>query len=263
MAFTRSDDLVIRYHDLGKGEPAVLCLPGWCASRHAFDDFADQLSQHRRVIALDWRGHGASDPATADFGAKELLRDALAVIEASGARRIVPLATAHAGWVAIELRRALGRHRIPKLLLADWIVTAAPPPFIGGLNALQDEASWQAVRDQLFAMWTHDVEDPRVLGYVREDMGSYGFDMWSRAGREISAAYARAGSPVEALAKLDPPPPTLHLFASPSGADSLEAQRAFAAAHPWFHVQPLDARSHFPTLEVPDQLIAPIQRFLA
>ena len=67
---------------------------------------------------------------------------------------MVPLATAHAGWIAIELRRAseqLGPARVPKLVLVDWIVTAAPPPFLAELDTLRDRAWWQATRDRLFA----------------------------------------------------------------------------------------------------------------
>src|SRR5690242_17983577 len=123
MAEARSDDLRIRYDDSGTGEPALLCLAGWCASRKAFDELGRRLADRRRVLALDRRGHGDSDAARGDFGAKEQLGDALAVIAASGARQIVPVATAHAGWIAIELRRRLGPERVPKLVLIDWIVT--------------------------------------------------------------------------------------------------------------------------------------------
>ena len=44
---------------------------------------------------------------------------------ASGADRIVPVALAHAGWVAIELRRRLGK-KIPAIVLVDWIVLDLP-----------------------------------------------------------------------------------------------------------------------------------------
>src|SRR5437764_11411838 len=126
MATARCDGLAIHYDDLGKGEPALLCLPGWCAGRAVFTALARRLSERHRVLALDWRGHGDSDAPPDDFGMAELVRDALAVIEASGAQRIVPLATSHAGWVAIELRRTLGPARVPQLVLLDWIVTPAP-----------------------------------------------------------------------------------------------------------------------------------------
>ncbi|MDQ6837970.1 MAG: alpha/beta hydrolase, partial [Actinomycetota bacterium] len=78
---------------------------------------------------------------------------------------------------------------------------------------------------------------------------------------EIGAAYGREGSPLQALAALAPPVPVLHAYAQPEDAAYLETQRAFAAAHPWFSVHKLDARSHFPTIEVPDQVAAVIEQF--
>lgn len=255
-----SSGIAIEYDEAGHGEPALLCLPGWCASRHAFDALVARAATKRRVLALDWRGHGGSGPAAGDFAFDALVEDACAVIEASGARVVVPVATAHAGWVAIELRRRL-HDRIPRLVLVDWIVTPAPPPFLAGLAALQDAQQYAQARERLFGMWLEGVEHDEVVRFVREDMAKYGFEMWSRAGREIAGAYARHGSPLAALSALDPPPPTLHLYAQPADPGTLQAQRAFAADHPWFHVERLDARSHFPTLEVPDQMVEPIERF--
>jgi pimeloyl-ACP methyl ester carboxylesterase len=251
----RCDDLSIFYDDHAGEEPALLCLPGWCAGRGAFRDLAQKLS--RRVLALDWRGHGGSDRPAGDFGLAEQVRDAIAVIEASGARSVVPLATAHAGWVAIELVK---QSRAQKLILVDWLVGVAPAPFLGALAAMQDANKWQLVRDTLFGVWLEGVDHVEVIRFVREDMGAYGFDMWARAGREIAAAYQRHHSPLEALAQLSVP--TLHLFAQPTDPGFLQMQEEFAAAHPWFQVQRLDARSHFPTIEVPDQLVEPIARFI-
>ncbi len=97
MQTTAGDGLAISYDDLGRGEPALLCMPGWCASRAAFADFVPLVARTRRALALDWRGHGGSDAPQGDFGMEALVDDALAVIAASGAQRVVPLATAHAG----------------------------------------------------------------------------------------------------------------------------------------------------------------------
>ena len=188
--------------------------------------------------------------------------DALAVIEASRAQEVVPVAMAHAGWVAIESRRRLGV-RIPKLVLLDWIVLEAPPPFLGALQALQDPAQWHETRDQLFSMWLHGLDIPALTHYVREDMGSYPFEMWARAGREISAAYAKTGSPLQPLANLDPPVPVLHLYAQPEDPGYLAAQQSFGAAHLWFQVSKLEARSHLPMYEVPGEMAMVIERFVA
>jgi pimeloyl-ACP methyl ester carboxylesterase len=262
MQTARCGDLTLSYEDLGAGEPALLCLPGWCASRGAFSELAARLAPRHRILTLDWRGHGGSGSTDGDFGLSELVDDALAVIEASGARQVIPVATAHAGWVAIELRRRLGE-RIPKLVLVDWIVTDPPAPFLGALAAMEDPTKALQVRDQLFAMWTEGVEHAGVLHFVREHMGSHGAAMWARAAREIAAAYAREGSPLRALAALGSPPPVLHLYAQPADPGYLAAQQSFAAEHPWFAVRRVEARSHFPTIEVPEQMQEPIERFVA
>jgi pimeloyl-ACP methyl ester carboxylesterase len=252
----------IHYEDQGQGEPAFLCMPGWCATSTAFSHLVPKSAAHRRVLSLDWRGHGRSTMSSADFGEEGLVEDAIAVIRASGARRIIPLALSHAGWVAIELKRRLG-DQIPKIVLIDWIIFEAPPPFLGALQALQDPAHWQQTRDQLFSMWLEGITNPEIINFVRQEMGSFGAEMWGRAGRAISAAYASAGSPLKALSALPSPVPALHLYAQPADPTYLAAQQSFATEHPWFSVQHLQARSHFPMFEVPDAMAAAIETFVA
>ena len=139
----------------------------------------------------------------------------------------------------------------------------APPPFLASMEAFQDPQRWEEAREQLFARWLHGVDNVEEIGFVREVMGAHGSAMWARAGREIGAAYARAGSPLRALARLDPPVPTLHLYATPPDPAYLAAQQAFAADHPWFSVHKLSARGHFPMFETPDEMAATIERFVA
>ena len=260
MPNTYATGLRLQYDDAGRGEPALLCLPGWCGSRAVFGPLVSRCSHHRRTLAVDWRGRGGSEVTSADFGSGDLVDDALAVIGASGVHQVIPVALAHAGWVAIELRRRLG-DRVPKLVLLDWIITEPPPPFVEVLNGLQSPERWLQTRETLFAMWLTGVSSASVTAYVRDDMATYGFDMWARAAREISAAYAQAGSPLAALAALDPPASVLHLFAQPDDPAYLAAQERFTGAHPWFTARKLEAHSHFPILEVPDPVAAAIERF--
>jgi pimeloyl-ACP methyl ester carboxylesterase len=252
----------IAYEDQGRGEPALLFLPGWASDHSQVDPTARLSAKHRRVLVLDWRGHGRSERPSVDFGYDELVEDALAVIDASGAQQMVPVAQAHAGWVAVEFRRRLGE-RVPKLVLTSWLVLDPPPPFLAAIAAMQDPARWQEARDRIFATWLEGVTDSDVVRFVREVMGSYGFEMWARAGREITAAYAQYGTPLKALAELDPPVPTLHLYGQPPDPGYLAAQEAFAAQQPWFRVRRLEARSHFPTIEAPAEVSAAIEAFVA
>ena len=97
---------------------------------------------------------------------------------------------------------------------------------------------------------------------VRREMGAYDFDMCSRAARAITADYARYGNPLHALAVLDPKPEVLHVFSQPRTPEFLAAQETFSAANTGFSVKRLDGVSHFPPLELPDEMAAEIERFI-
>jgi pimeloyl-ACP methyl ester carboxylesterase len=253
----------IAYDDRGaRGPgPTLLCLPGWGVNRGFFAPLAERLAPRHRVLTLDWRGHGDSSQPSSDFGHAELLEDALAVLEASGAETAIPIAQAHGAWVAVELRRRLGG-RVPAVVATSWLVLDPPPPFLGALEALQDSNRWQQTRDQLFAMWTTGAPVD-VAARVRLEMGAYGFETWARAARNIAAEYARHGNPLKAMEALSPPPRVLHLYSQPRMPEFLAAQEAFSQDHPWFEARRLDAASHFPPLEVPDATASEIERFLA
>ncbi len=259
---TRSDNVRISYDDMGQGEPALLLMPGWCASRAMFHHIAPKCSAHRRTLALDWGGHGQSETPQWDFGASTLVAEALSVIEASGLQQIVPVTNAHSGWIAIELRRQLAE-RIPKIVLLDWIILEAPAPFLTGLKALQDPQHWQQARNQLFSTWLTGVDNSEVIRFVHDVMGAHGFEMWSRSGREIGNAYAQSGSPLQKLETLKPQVPVLHLYTQPDDLEYLAAQQSFADTHPWFKVQKIAAHSHFPMIEVPDQIALAIEQFVS
>lgn len=265
MSFAKSDEIQIYYDDRGTGEPALLCLPGWCVHHTMFAALAERLGQHHRVLIVDWRGHGKSQTSDSDFGYTEMVADVLAVIEASGAQSVIPIAQAHGGWVATELRRRLD-HRVPRMIFTNWnpIFTrgnSLAKPFLDAMQALQDEARWRATVEQLFAMWLADAP-ASLASHIRSEMGSHGYEDWARAGREIEATYGREGDPLEALSGFSPPVSVLHLYGHPRAPEYLAAQESFAQDHPWFVVRRLEAASHFPTIEVPDETAAVITEFI-
>jgi pimeloyl-ACP methyl ester carboxylesterase len=110
-------------------------------------------------------------------------------------------------------------------------------------------------------MWMPDVDVPAMTAYV-QSMAVFPDETWARAARAISTAFAEHGSPLDAVAALDPPPPTLHLYAQPPAGEYLEAPRGVAAERPWFAVERLEATSHFPVFEVPDIIADRIDRFV-
>lgn len=261
----------IAFDDVGTGEPALFCLPGWCGNRDVFDPLTPLFAAHRRTIVMDLPGQGGSAPpaslgagettgSVGDFGSAEVVQAALDVVADRGLDRVVPVALSHAGWVAIEMRRRLGPERVPGLVLVDWMVLGPPPGFTDALGGLQNPAAWQDVRAGLFGMWTDGLDIPALHAYVAT-MGTYDAPSWHRAAREIAASFAAEGTPLRALENLPVPCPTLHVYAQPADDAVLTAQQDYAAAHPWFAVHRLPARSHFAMFEVPEELSAVVEDF--
>ena len=274
MPFADSDGTRIYYDDRGTGEPVILCLPGWCVHHTIYAPLAERLSADQRVLAMDWRGHGGSQESDGDFGYPEMVADVVAVIEASGANSVITIAQAHGGWVAVELRRRLGE-RVPKMIFISWnpIITGGnplAPPSLREVPVLQTTTFWQALQDedrwseavkQVVTTWVGDAP-ASVAKQIWDDTGTHGYEMWSRGGREISAMFARETDPVQAFSSFSPPVPVLHVYAQPRAPEFLSAQEAVAQEHPWFAVRRLEAVSHFPQLEVPDETAAVIREFI-
>ncbi len=261
MRYADAGDVRIAYDDQGpRVDGGMVFLPGWCNSgRNFFALVAERLAARHRVIKLDWRGHGDSSRTNADFGHDELADDAMAVIGATGVHPVVLVAQAHGGWPAIQLSRRLG-DRVAKIVVLSWFVLDPPPPFMAVFEMLQDPQRWRLGLDQLRAGWLAGAPE-EVAEWVRRETGSYGYDMWSRAARAVTADYARHGNPLRAAAELDRKPDILHLFSQPRAAGFLAGQQEFSAANPWFSVRRLNGVTHFPALEIPDAAAAEIERF--
>jgi pimeloyl-ACP methyl ester carboxylesterase len=265
MPFVESEGIQIYYDDTGEGEPALLCLPGFTNDHTIFAPLVERLSTDHRVLVMDWRGHGKSQAPDGDFGFAEMAGDAVAVIEDSGAHSVIPIGQGQLPWVAIEVRHRLGE-QVPKMVASSWPAISArgnplAPRFLAAMEALQDESRWRESAEQVVTMFVSGAP-ASVQTQIRNQMLSHGYEMWSRAGREISAIFAREGDPLTALSKLSPPVPVLHVYAQPRAPEYLSTQEAFAREHPWFRVRRLEAASQFPTLEVPDETAAVIREFI-
>jgi pimeloyl-ACP methyl ester carboxylesterase len=261
MSHTTVTSAPVSFDDAGCGEPALVYLTGWCSTRTSYAAMVEHTARHRRSIAIDWRGHGTSPAPDGDFGWPELADDVLAVLAACGVDRFVPVANAHAGWVARDLaERVPGR--VAGVVLLNWLVLGAPPPFAAGLAALADPATTRQAAEGLTASWLAGHEDVPGLAEQIAAMRRQDDEMWARAGREIAAAYTAYPSPLRAFAALADPPLVRHVYAEPKDPAFLSAQQDFAGTHPWFTVRRLDtAHTHFPMLEQPAELAADVIAF--
>ena len=265
MPFADSEGIRIYYDDTGEGDPALLCLPGWCNTHEIFAPLVERLSADHRVLAMDWRGHGHSQASERDFGFAEMARDAVAVVQDSGANSVIPIAQGQAPWAAVELHRLVGE-RMPKMVISSWpVISPSANPlasrFLNAIRALGYYERWREGAEQLLSMWLSDAP-AAVEAQIREQMLRQGYETWSRAGREILAMYALEGEPLGVLSNLGPPVPVLHVYCQPRAPEFLALQEAFAREHSWYFVHRLEGVSQFPTVEVPDETAAVIREFL-
>ncbi|NMF65587.1 hypothetical protein DP115_23645 [Brasilonema octagenarum UFV-OR1] len=258
----------LAFDDIGAGEPALLLFPGWCADRGILAAFAEIESKKRRVINVDLLGHNESRRPEGDFGSEDMIRETIKLVDSLNINEFVTVSVAHAGWIAIELRRRLV-HRVPKMVFLEWIIIEPPEIFFETLDKIQKPDQWQSARDALFIGWS--VGDLNLAKPFHEFMTNYDFDMWSRAGREIGRSYREFGSALQALETLGSFPTVLNiysptqmksLYSLPDDTKYLEAQQVFANKFHWYHIYRSSSRSHLPSVEVTQEVADAIEYFL-
>ncbi len=92
------------YRELGSG-PTVLLLHATLHDGHDFDPIIDTLARRYRTVAVDWPGHGDSDPVDAALqpGAP-LFADVLEdVVDGLGVSRAVLIGNSVGGFAAARL----------------------------------------------------------------------------------------------------------------------------------------------------------------
>ncbi|WP_103531166.1 alpha/beta fold hydrolase [Streptomyces sp. SM11] len=249
-------------HGLPGSGPAIVLLPGWCHDHRYYDRLVQHLAPRHRVIRVDWRGHGPDRTPVAEFGLTEQAADTIALLDHLDVTHCVPLAHAHGGWVALEMAELLGPQRVPQVMIADLIMTELPPDFALGLQAMTRPETWSLAREELGQAWLAGSDSAQVNHHILHEAGGFGFDMWSRSSRVIQSAYDTWGSPMARMEQLTHSRPVRHVFSHPKAAEYDTLHREFSDRNPWFSYTRLPGETHFPALELPEQVAAELNGFL-
>lgn len=94
----------VAYSEIGSG-PTVVLLHAILHDRHDFDPIIKTLARHYRVIAVDWPGHGDSDPVAAGLQPNALFfADVLDdIVDGLGLTRVVLIGNSVGGFAAARL----------------------------------------------------------------------------------------------------------------------------------------------------------------
>jgi pimeloyl-ACP methyl ester carboxylesterase len=151
--FIERNGVHVGYEVFGNASPTLLLLPSWqIVHSRQWKSQVPYLARHYRVIAFDARGNGRSDrPTSPDaYAHREIVADAITVLDAVGVDQAVLIGTSLGGMYALEAAawypdRVLGVFSIGTA--APFLGSAAPgeSPFYdlitaGSIAAYQEQA---------------------------------------------------------------------------------------------------------------------------
>jgi pimeloyl-ACP methyl ester carboxylesterase len=251
-------DGVALHYTLTEGRaPAIVLLHGWCCDRSYLAPQAEYFGgKGRQILALDLRGHGASDKPVQTYSMSGFADDVVWLCDRLQLQPAVLIGHSMGGLVAYDMAR---RHadRVSALVMLDSSIVlpaatrAAMPAF---LERLRGAGFAEALRSYVRGNLMIPTDDPDRCERILSGM--------SAAPRHVAI------SAFEGLGLFDPGPapaaiaaPALYVSADEAAArcDMAGLMRLLPALQLGRTV----GSGHFCQLEVPDQVNAMIDRFLA
>jgi pimeloyl-ACP methyl ester carboxylesterase len=242
----------LAYEDSGSGGPPMLCVHGFGGSSAHFAAQVEHFRRKHRVVTIDRRGHGRSDKPEGPYSIPAIAEEVEWTSRELGLHK--PVLVVHSmGAIGIELAA-----RYPDLLSALVVLDAPfspPPPVRQGFMQLLDgirSPAWKdviaATFDQLIFLPTDDrARRERIQSALLETPQHVLVSTW-----ESFLAY----EPEAALAKCKVP---LLYVGGVMPCDEAKMRELV----PGVAIGRSVGAGHFHQLEVPDQVNAMIERFLA
>jgi pimeloyl-ACP methyl ester carboxylesterase len=188
-SFVVRDGLKLHYRDYGgdSSKPPILCLPGLTRNSRDFADFANRYSPDFRVLALDFRGRGASDydPVPSRYLPITYAGDVVELLHHLGIPAAIFVGTSLGGLVTM-IMAATGPQRIAAAIINDVGPDVAP----GGIERILTYVgkdvrfrNWDEAADRIasnygasFDRFTHEDWVKMAKRNCREENGEIRFD---------------------------------------------------------------------------------------
>jgi pimeloyl-ACP methyl ester carboxylesterase len=170
--WSSADGLRLHYRDYpggGGGRPPILCVAGLTRNARDFEGVAARLAGDWRVICLDLRGRGESEPArdSSTYNPLVYLQDVQALIAELALERVAMFGTSLGGLVAMLLAAA-DKPRLAGVLLND----VGPVLEEQGLDHIRAYVG----RSQTWPTWVHAAR--ALCEAQRERYPDWALDQW-------------------------------------------------------------------------------------
>ena len=252
--FLSHNGVGLAYDTAGAGDPGMVFVHGWLCDRSYFAPQFEHFATGHAVATMDLRGHGDSgqpDPDPGSYDVDVLADDVLAVVEAAGLDS--PVVVGHSLGALIGLACAARSEAIRALVMVEPapITNEAVKAFFresfDAVNA-DDDRSWRtAFVKRLFL----PTDVARRCDIIKE---------MPEVSSRIAAALIRAMGEFDgagALGKVNVP------VLSIGSAVPTNASADLRRVCPTISIGQTVGAGHFNQLEVPDQVNAMIERFMA
>jgi pimeloyl-ACP methyl ester carboxylesterase len=252
----RRDGVRLAFDEVGRGEPPLLLVHGWACDHTFFAPQARHFGQRQRVVAVDLRGHGASDRPDQDYAMGELAGDLAWLCAQLGLAKPIVVGHSMGGVLAFEL--AVRFPDVPSAIIALDAGMVLPPRTLARLRSrgrdLRGAGYREAVRKLVQGMFL-PTDDAARRAWIVEKMSGGPPHVLASAWEQLfacpSASVATAGATA------------LPMLAVASAGGHLADLDRLRELCPRLMTGQTVGAGHFHQLEVPDQINAMIERFLA
>jgi pimeloyl-ACP methyl ester carboxylesterase len=254
MPHVTRDGLRLHYERTGRGERELVLVHGWCCDHRVFAPLVEHFGATHTVTTPDLRGCGASDQPAGDYDVATLADDVAWLCGEVGIDEPVVAGHSLGGMIAVELA---ARHPgLPAAVVAldPGPITSTPEArqVFSGLAEQLEGPDGEAVRAAYVR--TH------VVGGLETEQARALTDTMCAVPVDAAAAMLRGTVAWNGLAALVlAQAPLLILLAQTRGSNAPERLLAY---RPDVHIGVTVGAGHFHHVEVPDQIIPMIERFL-
>ena len=173
MPMLERDGVKLFYEEAGAGSPAMVFVHGWTCNHTYFAPQFDHFKANHRVVAVDLRGHGASDQPDDGYTMAGFADDVAWMCGELRLERPVVIGHSMGGTIVLELA---ARHPdLPRAVVmvdpAPIVVTPELEPMLAGLVDALNGPDHQAVRQGFVeGMLFIADDDPAVKARVLDEM---------------------------------------------------------------------------------------------
>lgn len=238
------DEVEIRYHAEGRGEPAVVFVHCWTCDRRYWDAQLPRIARTRRVVALDLAGHGESGRKRTAWTVEAFGDDVVAVVDALRLRRVVLVGHSMGGPVILAAAQRLG-DRVAGLIPVDTLLDveektspAKIEEFLAPFEQDYPTAAEGFVRGYLFVPSSPAAVVERVVARTRA------------APKEMAIGALRHLWSYDAARAFEATQVPIHAINGDKFPTNLEANRRHA---PQYQVTLIPGVGHYPMLEAPER----------